>query len=182
MRSPYVGARSYRYLAMLPVRGFAPPRPILRNVVSPPRNRRSNRRPTTAVDTTRARTRGHKGTRGHQRTIQQTNHCTSLSSALGQRLQTWHAVAMQCGVGLLVYLLLALPLTAKVATLAFLPSGGPQRWGDGRIAPTLPLSGHGVRYVAPPRWLPPTHPRTRIRRGVQLRGGNAEQQGEAHPE
>ena len=34
--------------------------------------------------------------------VQQTNHCTPLPSALGQRLQTRHAVAMQCGVGLLV--------------------------------------------------------------------------------
>ena len=39
-------------------------------------------------------TRGHKGT---PRTIQQTNHCTPLSSALGQRLQARHAVALQCG-------------------------------------------------------------------------------------
>ena len=44
-------------------------------------------------------TRGHKGT---PHTIQQTNHCTPLSSALGQRLQARHAVALQCGVGLLV--------------------------------------------------------------------------------
>ena len=45
-------------------------------------------------------TRGHKGI---PRTIQQqTNHCTPLSSALGQRLQARHAVALQCGVRLLV--------------------------------------------------------------------------------
>ena len=44
-------------------------------------------------------TRGHKGT---PHTIQQTNHCTPLSSALGQRLQARHAVALQCGVRLLV--------------------------------------------------------------------------------
>ena len=43
-----------------------------------------------------------QGTRGHQRTIQQTNHCTSLSSALGRRLRTLRAVAVQCGVELLV--------------------------------------------------------------------------------
>ena len=44
-------------------------------------------------------TRGHKGT---PQTIQQTNHCTPFSSALGQRLQARHAVALQCGVRLLV--------------------------------------------------------------------------------
>ena len=39
---------------------------------------------------------------GTPHTIQQTNHSTPLSSALGQRLQARHAVAMQCGVGFLV--------------------------------------------------------------------------------
>ena len=43
-----------------------------------------------------------KGTRGHQHIIQQTNHCTPPSSAFGSRPQAWHAVAMQCGVELLV--------------------------------------------------------------------------------
>ena len=50
-------------------------------------------------------TKGHKRTRGHQYTIQQTNHFTPLFLALAlayERLQTWHAVAIQCGVGLLV--------------------------------------------------------------------------------
>jgi len=32
-------------------------------------------------------TKGHQHTREHQHTIQQTNHCTPLSSALGKRLQ-----------------------------------------------------------------------------------------------
>ena len=56
------------------------------------------KKPTTPEDT---RTQD----RGHQHTIQQTNHCTPLFLALAlacERLQTWHAVAMQCGVGLLV--------------------------------------------------------------------------------
>ena len=47
-------------------------------------------------------TKGHKGTRGHQHTIQRTNHCSPPSSAFGSRPQAWHAVAMQCGVELLV--------------------------------------------------------------------------------
>ena len=67
------------------VRGHPPPR---RNVVSSPGNRRHWGK--------------QRDTRGHQHTIQQTNHCTPLSSALGRRLQTWHAVAMQRGVELLV--------------------------------------------------------------------------------
>ena len=43
-------------------------------------------------------TRGHKGT---PRTIQQTNHCTPLSSALDQRLRARQAVLLHCGVRLL---------------------------------------------------------------------------------
>ena len=91
---------------------------------------------------------------------------------------------MQCGVELHSSLTLALPRTVKV-TLAFsVPTvkvtrallSAPQRWEDDGNPPTLPHSGHGVRYVAPPWWLPPTLPRTRIRRGVQLRVGNREQQ------
>ena len=41
-------------------------------------------------------------TREHHTHIQQTNHCTPISSALGQRLQARHAVALRCGVRLLV--------------------------------------------------------------------------------
>ena len=86
---------------------------------------------------------------------------------------------MQCGVELRSSLTLALPRTVKVTldftvltvkvTRALLSA--PQRWGDDGNPPTTPHSGHGVRYVAPPWWLPPTLPRTRIRRGVQLRVG-----------
>ena len=89
--------------------------------------------------------------------MQQTNRCTPLSSALGQRLQTWYVVAIQCGVGLPVSTSRTPPHCEGHSCL---PSG-PQRWG-GRwvippmIPPTLPHSAHGVRYVAPPRWLPPT--------------------------
>ena len=87
---------------------------------------------------------------------------------------------MQCGVELHSSLTLALPRTVKV-TLAFsVPTlkvtrallSAPQRWEDDGNPPTLPHSGHGVRYLAPPWWLPPTLPLTRIRRGVQLRGAN----------
>ena len=64
---------------------------------------------------------------------------------------------MQCGVELHSSLTLALPRTVKV-TLAFsVPTvkvtrallSAPQRWGDDGNPPTLPHSGHGVRYVAP---------------------------------
>ena len=94
------------------------------------------------------------------------------------------AVAVQCGVELHSSLTLALPRTVKV-TLAFsVPTvkvtrallSAPQRWEDDGNPPTLSHSGHGVRYVATPWWLPPTLPRTRIRSGVQLRGANREQQ------
>jgi len=72
---------------------------------------------------------------------------------------------MQCGVELHSSLTLALPRTVKV-TLAFsVPTvkvtrallSAPQRWEDDGNPPTLPHSGHGVRYLAPPWWLPPTH-------------------------
>ena len=97
-------------------------------------------------------TKGHKGTRGHQHTIQQTNHCTPPLTALGRRLQTWHAVAMQCGVELLVSNSRTPPHCEGHSCLL----SAPQRWGDDGNPPTLPHSGHGGRYVAPPWWLPPT--------------------------
>ena len=56
----------------------------------------------TGKPTTLGETKGRQQAREHQRTIQQTNHCIPLSSALGQPLQTRHAAAKQCGVGLLV--------------------------------------------------------------------------------
>ena len=65
---------------------------------------------------------------------------------------------MQCGVELHSSLTLALPRTVKV-TLAFsVPTvkvtrallSAPQRWEDDGNPPTLPHSGHGVRYVSSP--------------------------------
>ena len=127
-------------------------------------------------------TKGHQHTREeHQHTIQQTNHCTPLPSALGQRLQTRHAVAMQCGVGLLLSTSRTPP---HCEGHPFLLSG-PQRWG-GRwvIPPTLPHSGHGTWGLPgrSPAMATAYSPPYANGRGVWLQGGNAEQQATAHPE
>ena len=127
-------------------------------------------------------TKGHKGTRVHQHTIQQTNHCTPPLTALGKRLRTWHAVAMQCGVELLV---------SNSRTPPHCEGHPPsqwtsQRWGWAIPMQPLPQSGISVRngapprcHIAPPRWLLPTLPYSpphANQRGVQLHGG-MEQQG-----
>ena len=129
---------------------------------SKPRDHRSSGRWCRHRET--ADTKGHKGT---PHTIQQTNHCTPLSSALGQRLQARHAVTLQCGVRLLV---------SKSRTPPHC-EGHSAFQVDNRDEETMGSSTDSTTQwtwgcqVAPPRWLPPTLPRTRIRGGCSCNVG-----------
>ena len=145
---------------MVSVRRFTPEplMPILWKVVSSPGNRRHQG------------TQGNKGTPTHNTTDKPLHSALKVPLASGCRrgMQLQCNVAWNCS-----SLTLALPPHCEGHSYLISAS---QRWGDDGNPPTLPHSGHGVCYVAPPWWLPPTLPRTRIRRGVQLRGGKKEQQ------
>ena len=70
-----------------------------------------------------------------------------------------HAVALQCGVRLLVSTSRTPPHCEGHSAFPVDNRDVKRRWV---VPPTLHHSGHGGCQIAPPRWLPPTLPRTRI--------------------
>ena len=140
---------------------------------SSPRDHRSSGRWCRHRET--ADTKGHKGT---PHTIQQTNHCTPLSSALGQRLQARHAVALQCGVRLLVSTSRTPPHCEGHSAFP-VDNRDEETMGGSTDSTTQWTWGLPGRSPAMATAYSPPHAN---RRGVRLRGGNAEQQATAHPE
>ena len=117
-------------------------------------------------------------TREHHAQYNRTNHCTPLSSALGQRLQARHAVALQCGVRLLVSISRTPPHCEGHSAF---PVDNRDEETMGGSTDSTPQWTWGLPGRSPAMATAYSPPHAN-RRGVRLRCGNAEQQATAHPE